>query len=156
MWSSIGALLREGRPAQHTTKYEPPKKKATLLESDTDEMLDSIEKCVERYRAESAIGTEIHPQQWWSKHKGAHIRLTCLARKYLATPAISVPRERVFFVGGGYCLGILCRRASLPSSSDHVKKLVCLSSAKKYRPIAELQYTRVGLLFLSPSSVYFI
>ncbi|XP_060912272.1 olfactory receptor 10J4 [Labrus mixtus] len=43
------------------------------------------------FKAEPTIGMEDCPQQWWSKHEGAHSEMACLARMYLATPATSVP-----------------------------------------------------------------
>lgn len=128
VWSSISALLREERPAQpeQPATSEPPKKISALMvapESDSDEEDDSIEKCVERYRAEPAIDMEDCPQQWWSKHEGAHSKLACLARKYLATPATSVPCERLFSLSGHI---VQKKRAAL--SSDNVNRLVCLSN----------------------------
>lgn len=108
VWSSVHALLREGRSAQpeQSAKSEPPKKKAALIvasESDSDEKVESIEKCVERYRAKPAIGRKNCPLQWWSEHEGAHSRLACLEHKCLATPATSVPCERLFSLSGHSC-----------------------------------------------------
>jgi len=136
VWRSISALLREEKPAQQEqpATSEPPKRKKRLSlmlapQSSSDEEEDCIEKCVERYRAEPTIDTEDCPQQWWSDHEGAHSMMACLARKYLATPATSVPCERLFSLSGHI---VSKKRASL--SSENVNRLVCLSnwlSAKK-------------------------
>ncbi|KAJ4933403.1 hypothetical protein JOQ06_030234 [Pogonophryne albipinna] len=99
VWRSITALLRGERPAQPEQPERPatsetPKKRLALMvapESSSDEEEDCIETCVERYKAEPTIALEDCPQQWWSKHEGAHSKMAGLARKYLATPATSVP-----------------------------------------------------------------
>ncbi|KAL7871039.1 hypothetical protein SRHO_G00085360 [Serrasalmus rhombeus] len=49
-----------------------------------------------RYKAEPSICMEACPLQWWSTHARAHQELFVLARKYLASPATSVPCERLF------------------------------------------------------------
>ena len=116
---------------------EPPKKKLTLLavssESDSEQEEDSIENSVRRYRAEPAISLDSCPLEWWSKHAGSHSRLAPYAQKYLATPATSVPFERLFSLAGHIAQK---KRASL--SSENVNNLVCLSnwlSAEEYKNI---------------------
>ncbi|KAM3850330.1 E3 SUMO-protein ligase ZBED1-like, partial [Diretmus argenteus] len=96
VWRSITDLLREERPAQQEgpARLVPPKKRLALMfESSSDEEEDCLEKCVERYKAEPSIDQEDCPLQWWADHEGAHSMMASLARKYLATPATSVPCE---------------------------------------------------------------
>ncbi|XP_076151477.1 E3 SUMO-protein ligase ZBED1-like [Alosa pseudoharengus] len=131
VWSMIRALLQEmerERPAQPDIQItpEPPTKKPTLMlahESSSDEEEDSIEQCLERYKAEPLIGMDDCPQEWWSTHEGAHSEMAHLARKYLATPATSVPSERLFSLSGYV---VQKKRASL--LSENVNRLVCLSN----------------------------
>lgn len=129
VWRLISALLRERqRPAQpeQPATYEPSKKRSALMfasESSSDEEEDYIEKCVERYRAEPTIDIEDCPQKWWSKHEGAHSEMAYLARMYLATPATSIPCERLFSLSGHVFQN---KRAAL--SSQNVKMHVCLSN----------------------------
>lgn len=130
VWASVTNLLKEERlvaqqPVEATTS-EPPKKKAALFvasESDSDEEEDSVEKWVDRYKAEPTISMEACPLQWWSQHAGSHSRLACIAQKYLATPATSVPCERLFSLAGHI---VQKKRAAL--SSENVSRLVCLSN----------------------------
>ncbi|KAK0131514.1 Glycerol-3-phosphate acyltransferase 1, mitochondrial [Merluccius polli] len=101
VWRLITALLRKERSAQQEQPAAsgPPKKRLALLlvpVYSSDEEEDCFESCVERYKAEPTIDTEDCPQQWWSNHEGAHSMMARLARKYLATPATSVPCERLF------------------------------------------------------------
>lgn len=74
------------------------------------------------FKAEPSISMEECPLQWWSTHSGAHLQLSALARKYLATPAADVPCERLFSLPGNI---VQKKRATL--SSNNVNKLVCLS-----------------------------
>ncbi|XP_062854826.1 E3 SUMO-protein ligase ZBED1-like [Trichomycterus rosablanca] len=129
VWALIAGIMKEEMLAQEpvqTVTFEPPQKKAALLvasESESDEEENYIEKCLERYRAEPVISMEDCPLEWWSKHAGSHPKLACLARKYLATPATSVPCERLFSLSGHI---VQKKRAAL--SSSNVSRLVCLSS----------------------------
>lgn len=130
MWELVRALLQEmerKKPAQtdNQVSLEPATKKPALMmaqESSSDEEEDSIEQCLERYKAEPFIGIEDSPQEWWCAHEVSHSELASLARKYLATPATSVPSERLFSLSGH----VQKRRASL--LSENVNRLVCLSN----------------------------
>ncbi|XP_053179676.1 E3 SUMO-protein ligase ZBED1-like [Scomber japonicus] len=126
VWRSITALLRGISPAQpeQPTTSEPPKKRLALMfaESSTDDEEDTIETCLARYRAEPTIDLEACPLEWWSNHEGAHSLMARLARKYLATPATSVPCERLFSLSGHI---VQKKRASL--LAENVNRLVCLS-----------------------------
>ncbi|XP_047192925.1 uncharacterized protein LOC118318563 [Scophthalmus maximus] len=131
VWASVTNLVKEQRviaekPMEENTS-EPPKKKLTLLaassESDSEQEEDSIEDSVRRYRAGPAISSDSCPLEWWSKHAGSHSRLAPYAQKYLATPATSVPCERLFSLAGQI---VQKKRASL--SSENVNNLVCLSN----------------------------
>lgn len=131
MWDSIRSLLQEmekKKPAQPDNQItpEPAKKKPALMlahESSSDEEEDNVERCLERYKAEPVIRIEDSPQEWWSTHEASHSEMACLARKYLATPATSVPSERLFSLSGHV---VQKKRASL--LSENVNRLVCLSN----------------------------
>ncbi|KAK0140687.1 Zinc finger BED domain-containing protein 1 [Merluccius polli] len=133
VWASLITLLKEeiqGSAPQQPVEEppEPPKKRSSLLfvasdsESEEEDNPFEIEKCVSRYQAEPTISEEDCPLKWWSQHAGSHSRLACLAKKYLATPATSVPCERLFSLAGHI---VAKKRVSL--SSQHVIQLVCLS-----------------------------
>ena len=59
----------------------------------------------------------------WSSHAGAYPTIVSLARKYLTTPATTVPCEPLFSVSGNI---VSKKRASL--SPGNVNKLVCLNN----------------------------
>jgi hypothetical protein len=95
VWALVNNLLEEERPAQQpdkATESEPPKNKAALFlsYSEPDEE-ESIEKYMGCFKAEPSINMEECPLQWWSYYAGAHTRLACIAPRYLAMPATSVP-----------------------------------------------------------------
>ena len=92
-------------------------------DTDTDEEEESIEQCLHRYKAEPKMDMEGCPLQWWSKREGAHAWLAPIARKYLSTPATTVPCERLFSLSGHI---IQKKRAAL--FPDNVNKLVCLGN----------------------------
>ncbi|XP_063806577.1 uncharacterized protein LOC134987633 [Pseudophryne corroboree] len=130
VWALVTNLLKEQRfvaekPVEATS--EPPNKKLALLaassESDSEQEEDSVENSVRRFRAEPTISTESCPLEWWSKHAGSHSRLASIAQKYLATPATSVPCERLFSPASHI---VQKKRVSL--SSENVNNLVCLSN----------------------------
>ena len=130
VWALIAGILKEEMLAQQpvqTVMPEPPQKKAALLvasdsESDKEED-DCTEKCLECFKAEPVISMEDCLLQWWSKHAGAYNKLACLAHKYLATPATSVPCGRLFSPSGHI---VQRKRAAL--SSGNVTRRVCLSN----------------------------
>ncbi|XP_063049691.1 E3 SUMO-protein ligase ZBED1-like [Engraulis encrasicolus] len=127
VWNSIRTLLMEmQRPAELDDTPEPAKKKPALMladESSSDEEEDSVERCIDRYKAEPMINLDDSPQEWWSTHAASHRELAILARRYLSTPATSVPSERLFSLSGHV---VQKRRASL--SPENVNRLVCLSN----------------------------
>lgn len=108
VWDSVHALLQEmekEKPAQPDNQVMPElaTKKPALMptqESLSDEEEDSIEQCLERYKAEPLIGIEDSPQEWWCTHEASRSEMARLACKYLATPATSVPSERLFSLSG--------------------------------------------------------
>lgn len=91
-------------------------------DSESDEEL-LPDRLMHFYRAESAIIMEDCPLEWWSAHWRAHDKLALLACKYLATPATTVPCERLFSVARNI---VNKKRSALLSVS--VNKLVCLNS----------------------------
>ncbi|KAI4875619.1 hypothetical protein NFI96_008201 [Prochilodus magdalenae] len=101
IWASLHNLMMAEMPAQQpsaeATETQPSKKRrmsAFLLgssDTDTDEEEESIEQCLDRYKAECKMDMEGCPLQWWSTREGAHARLAPIARKYLSTPATTVP-----------------------------------------------------------------
>ncbi|KAI4892351.1 hypothetical protein NFI96_018662 [Prochilodus magdalenae] len=133
IWASLHNLMMAEMPAQQpsaeATETQPSKNRrmsAFLLgssDTDTDEEEESIEQCLDRYKAECKMDMEGCPLQWWSTREGAHARLAPIARKYLSTPATTVPCERLFSLSGHI---IQKRRAAL--SPDNVNKLVCLNN----------------------------
>ncbi|CAL9703477.1 unnamed protein product [Knipowitschia caucasica] len=129
VWALIAGLLKEdihGQQQVEETSSEPPNKKAALLfasDSESDEEQDDIKNCLTRYRAEPVLCKDECPLEWWCKHACIYNKLACLAKKYLATPATSVPCERLFSLSGHV---VQKKRAAL--SSRNVNKLVCLSS----------------------------
>lgn len=133
VWDSINALLlnmekEKEKPTQPDNQVTPEpaiKKPALMLAqgSSSEEEEDSIEQRLERYKAEPLIGIEDSPQDWWRTHEASHSEMAHLARKYLATPATSVPSERLFSLSGHV---VQNKRASL--LSENVNRLVCLSN----------------------------
>ncbi|XP_068197082.1 E3 SUMO-protein ligase ZBED1-like [Antennarius striatus] len=128
VWTWIEEMLRGSKAepaAPQPTEDEPAAKKSLLLlSSDSDSDSDKEEQGpLARYKAEPRIGMHECPLEWWAAHAGAYEQLSSLARKYLATPATSVPCERLFSLSGNI---IQKKRAAL--HSDNVNKLVCLSN----------------------------
>ncbi|KAL1006608.1 hypothetical protein UPYG_G00074390 [Umbra pygmaea] len=133
VWASISNLVVGERPTQQppseTTEEQPPNKRRMSVfllgssDTDTDEEEESTEQRVECYKAEPKMDMEGCPLQWWSKREGAYARLARIARKYLSTPATTVPCERLFSLSGHI---VQKKRAAL--SPDNVNRLVCVSN----------------------------
>uniref|UniRef100_A0AAZ1XRF2 BED-type domain-containing protein n=1 Tax=Oreochromis aureus TaxID=47969 RepID=A0AAZ1XRF2_OREAU len=133
VWASVHDLLMAEtdahQPSAQTTEEPSPKKSKMSIsllsspDSDTEEEEDAIDCCLNLYKAEPKIDIGECPLQWWLKGEGAHARLAPIARKYLSTPATTVPCERLFSLSGHI---IQKKRASL--SSDNVNRIVCLSN----------------------------
>ncbi|KAL3973863.1 KRAB domain-containing zinc finger protein [Sarotherodon galilaeus] len=128
VWASVHDFLmaetHAHQPSAQTTEERSPKKSKMSIC-----LLDAIDRSLNLYKAEPKIDIGERPLQWWLKREGAHARLAAIARKYLSTPATTVPCERLFSLSGHI---IQKKRASL--SSDNVNRIVCLSnwlSAKK-------------------------
>ncbi|KAE8278058.1 hypothetical protein D5F01_LYC23873 [Larimichthys crocea] len=127
VWTWIEEMLRQseaGLAPPQPTEDEPAAKKSFLLLCSSDSDSDKEELGpLARYKAEPCIRMHECPLEWWAAHAGAYGQLSSLARKYLATPATSVPCERLFSLAGNI---IQKKRAAL--HSDNVNKLVCLSN----------------------------
>lgn len=63
------------------------------------------------------------PCKWWSLHSLQFPRLSVIARRYLSSPATSVPSERVFSKAG-----IIVNKLRNSLHPDNVNRLVCLNS----------------------------
>lgn len=126
VWTWIEEMLggsEAGPSAPQPTEDEPAAKKSLLLLSSDSDSDKEEQGPLARYKAEPCIGMHECPLEWWAAHAGAYGQLSFLARKYLATPATSVPCERLFSLAGNI---IQKKRAAL--QSDNVNKLVCLSN----------------------------
>ncbi|XP_034085994.1 zinc finger BED domain-containing protein 4-like isoform X2 [Gymnodraco acuticeps] len=126
VWTSVEALLqKEPDRATPEPTEEPARKRSFLLFNSDSESEDEEgpNGALGRYRAEPTISETDCPLQWWSTHEGAHPQLSALARKYLGSPATSVPCERLFSLAGNI---VQKKRAAL--SSENVNRLVCLSN----------------------------
>ncbi|XP_047243631.1 E3 SUMO-protein ligase ZBED1-like [Girardinichthys multiradiatus] len=132
VWTSLENMLQAAEPRreatlQPSTEYDEPAQKkrrsVLLLGSDSDSEEDGMMSGeLQRYRGEPSISIDDCPLQWWYAHSGAYGKLSALARKYLASPATSIPCERPFNLAGHV---VQKKRAAL--LPENVTKLVCLS-----------------------------
>lgn len=129
VWSSLEKILQEAGPSTHTPQpseeHELAKKRRILLlgsDSESEEQ-NHVSNALQNYRAQPTIEMDKCPLEWWSVNAEAQVKLSSLARKYLATPATTVPCERLFSPAGNI---VQKKRASL--NSENVNKLVCLSN----------------------------
>ena len=128
VWAKLSELVKGVEPALQLSieeNQEPPQKKPALLmvgsESESDE--ETLEgNVVERYKVEPSLGLKECPLKWWSERSACYGNMAHIARRYLGTPATTVPCERLFSLAGHI---VQKRRAGL--SPDNVNKLVCLS-----------------------------
>ncbi|XP_015463706.3 E3 SUMO-protein ligase ZBED1 [Astyanax mexicanus] len=126
VWTRLEVLLQEESSRTNLKQEEPAKKRSLLLlasDSDSDDDMMGLNGPLNRYKAEPNICMEACPLQWWSTHAGAHQELSVLARKYLASPATSVPCERLFSVKGST---VQKKREAL--DSENVDQIYCLSN----------------------------
>ncbi|XP_023805591.1 zinc finger BED domain-containing protein 4-like [Oryzias latipes] len=104
VWTTLEGMLQQESPRKSSQTHDdgPPRKKISLLQmgSDSESEEDEVQPAIQRYRAEPTIKLEECPLRWWASHSGAHEKLATLAHKYLATPATTVPCERLFSVAG--------------------------------------------------------
>ena len=75
------------------------------------------------YRAEPEIDKASCPLEWWRKCAASHGLIAKLAFKHLASPASTVPCERLFSLSG-HVVNSKC--ASM--SPDNINRLVCLNN----------------------------
>ena len=128
VWGKLSELVRGEESALQLPREEnpePPKKKTALLlmgsESESEEETP-VDNTVERYKVEPSASLDQCPLKWWSEHTAVYGKIPHIARKYLGTPASTVPWERLFSLAGHI---VQKRRSSL--SPENVNKLVCLS-----------------------------
>ncbi|XP_074549889.1 E3 SUMO-protein ligase ZBED1-like [Halichoeres trimaculatus] len=123
VWAKLRELVKGEESSEENP--EPPKKKTALLlmpsESESDEETP-VDNTVERYKVEPNASEDQCPLKWWSEHSACYGKMANIARKYLGTPASTVPCERLFSLAGHI---VQRRRSTL--SSDNVNRLVCLS-----------------------------
>lgn len=98
--------MKREEPAQQPPREEnpgPPKKKTALLlmgsETESDEETP-VDNAVERYKVEPSASLEECPLKWWLEHAAVYGKMAHIARKYLGTPATTVPCERLFSLAG--------------------------------------------------------
>ncbi|XP_019203023.1 uncharacterized protein LOC109195437 [Oreochromis niloticus] len=131
VWTILENMLQAAEPRradslQPSTEDDGPaqkKRRSELLlgsDSDSEDGIESGE--LQRYRAEPSISIDDCPLQWWYAHSGVYEKLSVLAQKYLASPATSVPCERLFSLAGHI---VQKKRAAL--LPENVTRLVCLS-----------------------------
>ncbi len=128
VWAKLSELVKGEEPALQPLgeeNPEPPKKKTALLligsDSESDEETPE-DNTVERYKVEPSASLDQCPLKWWSEHTAVYGKMAHIARKYLGTPATTVPCEILFSLAGHI---VQKRRSSL--SPENVNKLVCLS-----------------------------
>uniref|UniRef100_A0A9J8BNG7 HAT C-terminal dimerisation domain-containing protein n=1 Tax=Cyprinus carpio carpio TaxID=630221 RepID=A0A9J8BNG7_CYPCA len=128
VWAKLRELVKGEEPALQPLgeeNPEPPKKKTALLligsDSESDEETPE-DNTVERYKVEPSASLDQCPLKWWLEHTAVYGKMAHIARKYLGTPATTVPCERLFSLAGHI---LQKRRSSL--SPENVNKLVCLS-----------------------------
>ena len=78
---------------------------------------------VEQYKQEPQIDLADCPLEWWKRHEGTYAILAKIVRQFLASPASTVPYEKLFSLSGNI---VTRKRASL--SADNINKPVSLSS----------------------------
>ena len=93
----------------------------------SDDEVETAHEEVDRYMADLE-DKKLSILDWWRKHESRYLRIAVIARKMLARPAISVPSERLFSIGGKL---VTADRACL--HPDTVDQLLFLNSYLKVR-----------------------
>ena len=112
VWDSVRGQVTRQPPAVTTEEPSPKKRKMSIFllgSSDTsDEEEESIEHCLDRYKAEPKTNMEGCPLQWWSQREEAHTKLgliastcqplqpQCLERGCSRSLATSIKRSNLF------------------------------------------------------------
>lgn len=125
VWNFIKNTIRElasDRPSLDRDVGPAPKSRKVLFDFESDD--DSVEQEADeftRYMMSPKPDDDAEPLLWWKSHAASFPNISTLARKYLCSPATSVPCERLFSKAG--CV-ITKKRASLKPST--AEKLICL------------------------------
>ncbi|XP_060792592.1 E3 SUMO-protein ligase ZBED1-like [Neoarius graeffei] len=97
VWAKLCELVKGEESALQPLGEEnpaPPKKKTALLlmgsDSESDEETPA-DNTVERYKVEPSASLDQYPLKWWSEHTAVYGKMAHIARKYLGTPATTVP-----------------------------------------------------------------
>ena len=131
VWERLRELVKGEEPTLQPPgeeeDYVPPEKLLLLMgsESESDEEDTPVDNAVQRYKVEPSASLDQCPLKWWSEHAAAHGKMANVARKYLGTPATTVPCEILFSLAGHIAQKKRSRLFTL--SQDNVNKLVCLS-----------------------------
>ena len=72
---------------------------------------------------------QTNPLQWWSVRVGKFPLLSSVARRYLMTPATSVPAERIFSLAG-----FVVRKKRTKLLPKHVNQQIFLAKNKDHIP----------------------
>lgn len=83
---------------------------------------DTCETEVLLYKKEPSINASMIPLTWWRKYQYKYPSAAIVAKKYLCTPATSVPSVRVFSTAGDI----------VTAQSEHLNKLIFLK--KNWKP----------------------
>uniref|UniRef100_UPI00358E7A74 E3 SUMO-protein ligase ZBED1-like isoform X1 n=2 Tax=Myxine glutinosa TaxID=7769 RepID=UPI00358E7A74 len=85
---SLAALINEalGDIGEEDLHHPPPEQEA--------------EDEIDRYLVEARLDADCCPLKWWSSKEAKYPTLATMAKKYLCTPATSVPAECLFSVSG--------------------------------------------------------
>ncbi|KAK7896627.1 hypothetical protein WMY93_021952 [Mugilogobius chulae] len=143
VWTSLENMLQAAETRRAATHQsfteddepvdEPKKRRSDLLlgfdDSDSEEDGKKSGE-LQRYKAEPCISIDDCPLQWWYSHSVAYEKLSSLGLKYLASPATSVPCERLFNLAG-----YIVQKKRVVLLPENVTKLICLSDWLKKKKL---------------------